>query len=184
MPAMTDLRAGDTVAEAAGPPLVDETAFSQLYADAARPLWAYLYRVTGDTGEAEDLMQEAFLRLLRAPVGDLDHASLRAYLFRIAGNLAVDRFRGRRREAARDQAWRDGDRETQAAQVPDLDVTRSFDRLTPRQRALLWMAYVEGSAHGEIAAALKLKPASVRVLLFRARRRLRDMLARATGAGR
>jgi RNA polymerase sigma-70 factor (ECF subfamily) len=191
MAVMTDSRADATADVAhASPALLDEAAFERLYADAARPLWSYLYRVLGDATEAEDLMQEAFLKVLRAPVGTLAFDAQRGYLFRIASNLAVDRFRARRRRGtAEAQLERDLPRTT-AIGAADLDVTRGFGQLTPRERALLWMAYVEGSAHEEIAESLRVKPGSVRVLLFRARRRMRELLARAApafsidGAGR
>jgi RNA polymerase sigma-70 factor (ECF subfamily) len=53
---------------------------------------------------------------------------------------------------------------------------RLFRQLKPRERALLWMAYVEGFDHREIGAALQLGERSVRVLLFRARRKLAGMV--------
>jgi len=48
--------------------------------------------------------------------------------------------------------------------------------LKPRERQLLWLAYVEGMSHHEIAAALNLKSGSIRPLLFRARRRMAEVL--------
>ena len=51
-----------------------------------------------------------------------------------------------------------------------------FARLTSRDRALLWLAYVEGESHEEIAASLGVGKRSIKVLLFRARRRLRELL--------
>jgi|SRR5678815_3865698 hypothetical protein len=56
------------------------------------------------------------------------------------------------------------------------DKIGSFAELKPRERALLWLAYVEGESHEEIAASLGVRPSGVRVLLFPARRRLRDLL--------
>ena len=58
----------------------------------------------------------------------------------------------------------------------DATVAQIFAELKPRERALLWLAYVEGESHEEIAASLGVRPSGVRVLLFRARRRLRDLL--------
>ena len=130
-------------------------------------------------------MQDAFLRLLRAPVGRLDADAQRAYLFRIAGNLAVDAFRSHRRQTEAHGAI---EREHPEATPPverDLDTARSFGALEPRERAMLWMAYVEGSAHEEIGRSLEVKTASVKVLLFRARKKLVSFLAQgASGGGR
>jgi RNA polymerase sigma-70 factor (ECF subfamily) len=159
---------------------LDESAFARLHAETARPLWSYLYRVVGDASQAEDLVQETFLRVLRAKSGPLDDDERRAYVFRIAGNLAIDAFRRRKRDTDLAAAVeREAARES-APQASDLDVARSFGQLTPQQRAMLWLAYVEGSAHDEIAQSLGVKSGSVRVLLFRARRKLRELM---TGAG-
>ena len=56
------------------------------------------------------------------------------------------------------------------------DLSRAMRRLRPRERALLWLAYAEGSSHREIARMLGVKAASVKVLMFRARRRLAGFL--------
>ena len=56
------------------------------------------------------------------------------------------------------------------------DCTRAMSRLQPRERAMLWLAYAEGASHREIATVLGLSPASLKPLLFRARRRLAALL--------
>jgi RNA polymerase sigma-70 factor (ECF subfamily) len=56
------------------------------------------------------------------------------------------------------------------------DVARAMRRLRPRERALLWLAYVQGLSHEEIASALGLRTASLKALLWRARRRLLEMV--------
>jgi RNA polymerase sigma-70 factor (ECF subfamily) len=174
---------GGARAAGASPDLLDEAGFARLHAQTARPLWSYLYRVVGDAAQAEDLVQETFLRVLRARIAALDDDERRAYVFRIAGNLAVDTFRKRKREGdVLATVERDHARDT-PAQTRDLDVARSFGQLKPQERAMLWLAYVEGSAHDEIAQSLGVKSGSIRVLLFRARRKLRDLIA-ATGGSR
>jgi RNA polymerase sigma-70 factor (ECF subfamily) len=50
--------------------------------------------------------------------------------------------------------------------------------LKPRERALLWLAYAQGSSHAEIAGMLGLKTGSIKLLLFRARRKLAGLLQR------
>ena len=82
----------------------------------------------------------------------------------------------------RDVVQHEQPRET-APQTHDLDVARSFGQLAPRERAMLWLAYVEGSGHEEIAQSLGVRTGSMKVLLFRARRKLRDLLSKERGQG-
>ena len=62
------------------------------------------------------------------------------------------------------------------ASVRRTDLRRAMDRLRPRERALLWLAYAQGHAHTEIADTLGVKTGSVKLLLFRARRKLAGIL--------
>jgi RNA polymerase sigma-70 factor (ECF subfamily) len=57
-----------------------------------------------------------------------------------------------------------------------LDVTRAMDSLQPRERAMLWLAYAQGSSHDEIAKMVGVRPSSMKALLSRARRKLADAL--------
>jgi RNA polymerase sigma-70 factor (ECF subfamily) len=134
-----------------------------------------VYRVTRHPGDADDIVQDAFCRLLRADVGALGDEDLRRYLFRIAGNLMTDRWR----RAEREMSWLNrlrGEPQVEPAIAPDESVSREFAELKPRDRALLWLAYVEEHNHQEIASALGLSRGSVKVLLSRARSRLRKLL--------
>jgi RNA polymerase sigma-70 factor (ECF subfamily) len=152
--------------------------FTAFYARTAPRLRAYLRRLTGDGALADDLLQEACIRLLRsARAGGTDgeHA---AFLYRTATNLARDHWRRRGREARAlgRSGWTPPPPEPPA---PGTDVARVFDRLRPRDRAILWLAHVEGRDHAEIARLLGLRRISVRVLLFRARAELARRLRQA-----
>src|SRR5262249_62048913 len=68
------------------------------------------------------------------------------------------------------------DGEVAEARVRRADLSRAMARLKPRERDLLWLAYAHGSTHKEIAESLGLKTASIKLLLFRARRRLAALL--------
>jgi len=153
---------------------LDEAAFAALHARTSRALRAYVYRVVGNPSDADDIVQEAFLRMLRADVSAETEEHLRRYLYRVASNLIVDRWRRRRYEQGEDvmpEPVSDPRR-----YEDDADVAKVFAELKPRDRALLWLAYVEGESHDEIASSLGVGRRGVRVMLFRARRRLRDLL--------
>jgi RNA polymerase sigma-70 factor (ECF subfamily) len=141
-------------------------------------LRAYLRRVSGDAALADDVLQEAFVRLLRSGRPGASEGETSAFLYRAATNLVYDHWRRRRRE----QKALLGVDAAAVASGPDMsgsDLGRIFARLRPRDRALLWLAHVEGRSHAEIAGALGLKTISVRVLLFRARAELARRLRRA-----
>jgi RNA polymerase sigma-70 factor (ECF subfamily) len=57
-----------------------------------------------------------------------------------------------------------------------MDLARLFEQLRPPERAMMWLAYVEGADHDEIARALGIRPRSVRVILYRTRRKLARLL--------
>lgn len=159
---------------------MDEDAFRGFYDRTARPLWAYLARITGDRQAADDLLQEAYYRLLRARVVHADESHRRHYLFRIATNLARDGYR--RRHTSPDLVQGDVEASSGAAVDPAvrMDLDRALTRLKKRERELLWLAYAQGSSHDEIGQTLGLRTASIKPLLFRARRRLAELL----GGGR
>src|SRR5271168_3037498 len=81
--------------------VMDEETFRAFYDRNARGVWAYLARVTGDRQMADDLLQEAFYRFLRADATHDSEAHRRNSLYRIATNLARD---ARRRSLTRPQA--------------------------------------------------------------------------------
>src|SRR3990172_13089700 len=73
-----------------------EDAFRAFYDRTARPVWAYLARLTGDPSIADDLLQDTYYRFLRADAAHESEAHRRNTLFKIATNLARDAHRRRR----------------------------------------------------------------------------------------
>jgi RNA polymerase sigma-70 factor (ECF subfamily) len=152
---------------------LDEETFRLLYERTARPLRGYLLRMLNDPAAADDLLQESYLRLLRASLPEFasdDH--LKNYLFRIATNLVRDHKRRRQETPLAEDTVIEG------ARAGDGDVTRLLAGLKPTQRELLWLAYVEKFSHVEIAGMLSLNPQSIRPLLSRARAALAEALRR------
>jgi RNA polymerase sigma-70 factor, ECF subfamily len=170
---------------------INEVAFRAFYEKMAKPLRSYLLRVSGDSGLADDLLQESFYRFLRAPGLPHDENQMKAYLFKIATHLMTDHWRKTRRE--RHWLLGTGSNEVERAEMissVDLcgevilshDISQIFRKLRPLERALLWLAYVEEAHHSEIAEALQIREKSVRVVLYRARQRL-EALLRQVGLG-
>jgi RNA polymerase sigma-70 factor (ECF subfamily) len=156
----------------------DEAAFTALYDELARPLAAYARRTLGDSDEAHDVVQETFYRYLRQgmPAGTTT-ADARPYLYRVTTHLLRDRWR---RAAVQRRWWEQSGPPEESVAPRDQglarDVERAMRALKPRDRALLWLAHVEGASHREIAANLEIGEGSVRVMLFRARNRLQKAL--------
>jgi RNA polymerase sigma-70 factor, ECF subfamily len=163
-------------------PAISEEGFRLLYRQTAGPLHRYVARVLGNATEADDIVQDAYVCLLRTtssrPVSPAttDAQQLRPLLFHMASHLIVDHWRRRERERGA------VDERALASSAPEadiplrIDLARTFEALRPQERALMWLAYVEGFDHREIAAALGLRERSVRVLLHRVRHKLAALL--------
>lgn len=155
-----------------------EAEFEAFHARTSQPLWAYLRRISGDPAQADDVLQESYLRLLRHPPSpERDERERKAYLFQIATNLMRDRWRAKERErSALERLLSLWPSRPEPSGV-SMDMSAALERLPQRDRALLWLAHVEGYEHREIAHILGLQEGSVRVILFRARKKLEKELA-------
>lgn len=161
----------------ASPPkrLIEEARFESVYRATARPLWAYVAKITGDPSLADDILQRAFLQLLRTPLDETGDDRVRAWLFTVATNLVRDHWRQNRRQQSvplPHTVHDPGDHDVALRR----DMEKVFHQLKPQERMLLWLAHVEESSHEEIALAAGVREKSVRVLLFRARRKLGALL--------
>ena len=158
---------------------MDEADFRSFYDSTAPQLRSYLRRVSGDASIADDVLQEAYLRLLCAPLAQADEPHRRHYLFRIATNLLHDHFRASKHSFTALPEMASPGRASREFELAH-DLEPFLSQLHPRQREMLWLAYVEGYRHEEIAETLRCKSSSVRPMLFRARQRLAELL-RAAG---
>ncbi len=179
---MTDLHLtrADALAVAAGERealSMTEDAFRAFYEGAAPGVWAYLVRTTGDRALADDLLQEACYRMLRSGRDYENDAHRRHALYTIAANLVRDTWR-RRKHAPEAGAVElsdelpDGVIDVAGLAVARADLHRALARLSVHDRQLLLMAYGLGWSHKEISGALGLAVASIKLLLWRARRRI------------
>lgn len=158
---------------------MNEDEFRSFYDRNSRPLWAYLARISGSREAADDLLQETFYRFLRANVTLDSDAHGRHYLYRIATNLVRDGYRQSRTRPAtveHDVELVAGQSDHGGDTHQRTDLNRAMAQLKPRERAMLWLAYAQGSSHREIAEVVGVQAASVKPLLFRARRKLAGLL--------
>lgn len=181
--AIPRVETGVAAQDAAQP--MDSEAFAGFYQRSARSLWAYLARVSGNPALADDLMQEAYLRFLGAAHSADGEVACRRYLFRIATNLMRDHWR-RPRTSSIDELpemlFSAGD--GSAASDALVMLGPAMAQMRPRDRQLLWLAYAEDYTHSEIAEITGLKSTSIRLLLFRARRKVARLLRKETSAER
>ena len=148
-------------------------ALDTLFARHHRRLYGFLVRLTGDRDAADDLVQDVFLRLLRFKESFRDDGQFVPWLFRIARNLAADRYRDSRATMSLDQheAGTDGD----AAALDSLIATenhqqleRALAALPVTHREVLLLRGVEQLSHRELAIALRCSEGAARVRVHRA----------------
>lgn len=156
---------------------VEPPPFEDLYLQHHREVYAAMWLVTRDRHEAEEVTQDAFLRVLERwdRVSGMDDPS--GYVFRTAMNV----WRSRRRRAAvalrrvSHSTERSNDFEQAEARA---DVLQALSVLTPRQRAALVLVDLVGLTSEEAADALGIRPSTVRVQAARARAALKGEMSR------
>jgi RNA polymerase sigma-70 factor (ECF subfamily) len=180
---LSDAGTGDAAQTAE--PAMDSETFAGFYERSARPLWAYLARVSGDPALAEDLMQESYVRFLCASTPKDGEVAARRYLFRIASNLLRDHWR--RPGAVSIEELPDHlllGNDGSAGMDSRATLGPAMARMRPRDRQLLWLAHAENYTHREIAEITGLSVTSIRLLLFRARKEMARRLRRGGEARR
>jgi RNA polymerase sigma-70 factor (ECF subfamily) len=165
----------------------DRAALERLVAQYKQPLFGLCYSLLGHAEDAEDAVQETFLRALRALPRFRGDAAFRTWLFRIAVNLCRNWQRDRRPT----QPWD----ETHPIPLSDVDsaetlalrhlqVQESLNALRPDRRAVFLLKEREGWSMAEIGAALGWNEKRVENELYRARRALVAWRRRCEGEGR
>jgi RNA polymerase sigma-70 factor (ECF subfamily) len=136
-------------------------------------VFRYLSRFLGHGDTARDLTQEVFLRVTRGPVPKSDDAGRRAWVFRIARNLALNHVRDDRRRPSAEPV----DRSRPATQELSAALREAIAALPELDRDVFLLREVAGLSYDEIARASELTPAAIRSRLHRTRQQLRAALA-------
>lgn len=182
MPRMIETSRAILTATAAGPserPRETDAAehphsFELFFRDRHIELFRALWLVTGNRHEAEEIMQDAFLRLWERWDRVAAMADPTGYLYRTGMN--VFRSRARRARVAIRRTLHASDQADPLTRVEERDeLTRHLFTLTPRQRAAIVLVDALGFTSAEAASAMSVRPPTVRVLLSRARANLRNV---------
>lgn len=170
----------------------DSEAFRVLVERHGRRLFGLAYRMTGNRQDAEDVVQETFIKAH----GSMDRFELRAdfgsWLHRIAANSALDLIRARKRRQGRQMTLTDEEGENVLESLPDgapepeslaslgeirRDVGRALGRLTENERVAFVLRHYEERSIAEISLALGITDNAVKQCIFRAVRKLRRVLS-------
>jgi len=124
---------------------------------------------------ADDIFQESFFRLIRSAPEGLNEYQLKSYLYKTGMRLIIDDKREKKSEKLFFPEKRyEESKETK--RTLSLDMEKIFLLLDPKDRSLLWLAYVEGYTHREISDMLDIKEKSLKVILFRIRKKFATIL--------
>jgi RNA polymerase sigma-70 factor (ECF subfamily) len=161
----------------------DEQALAEIYDTLSPAIYAYAMRLLGDVDLAEDCVAETFSRFLNAlHAGGGPQNYLKAYLYRVAHNWITDRFRHIRPETSLDQELEltaDQDSEPHISVADEMErqeLRAALAMLTPEQRQVVTLKYLENLDNTEIAQALQKPVGSIKSLQHRALGTLRRIL--------
>jgi len=169
----------------------DKDAYGALVARHSQSLFRVAYRITGNEADAEDVVQEAFLRGYRKLATFASRSDFGTWIYRIAVRCALDRIASRKVDESR-RAANEDDPELQAVQVADTAAgpdrlllskeigalqETAMRGLTPTERAAFILRHLEDRCTDEIAAALGIAPNAAKHAVYRAVHKLRQRLA-------
>jgi RNA polymerase sigma-70 factor (ECF subfamily) len=162
----------------------DPSAFEQIVRRHQYRVYNLAYRMLRDHDDAEDLTQEAFLRVFQSLPRIRDDRALGAYITRVAANLCLTWLRARRR---RPEQTTDP---TDLASVPapvgserHEQLQAAVSDLAPKYRLAITAFYLEGCSYAEAAHILGITPRALKTRLYRARAMLKQALSADAGAG-
>jgi RNA polymerase sigma-70 factor (ECF subfamily) len=160
----------------------DVAAFEQLYREHVGRVFALCLRLAGDASLAEELAQEAFVRAWQKLGSFRGESAFSSWLYTLTVNTALSERRSRRRRTSRVVATDDLSAFDQPGRPPGpeqgFDLERALAALPPGARAVLVLHDVEGYKHHEIAEMTGIAAGTSKAQLHRARRLLREALAR------
>jgi RNA polymerase sigma-70 factor (ECF subfamily) len=159
-------------------------AFQELLSRYRRPAITLAYQMLGNLEDAEDVAQEAFVRVFQAIPRFRGQAAFSTWLYRIVTNLCLGNRRRRRATVELEAVREPSAPDSPSQQVTEALLTRQvLDAMPPELRAILLLRDQEGLSYTEIAEALRLPLGTVRSRLSKARMAFRQIWNELSGAG-
>lgn len=160
-----------------------EAGFGERIAENQRRVFQIAYSVLGNSADAEDVAQEAFLRAYQKFASLREAEKFRAWVNRIVFRLALNRKRGHRRRLARDMAWQnlespamvDGTKEAEQQVMLDR-LRKEIERLPKKLRSALQLSLVEEMDAADVGAVLGIPAGTVRSRVHAARKLLLEVM--------
>jgi RNA polymerase sigma-70 factor (ECF subfamily) len=168
----------------------NKDAYAALVAQHSRSVFRVAYRITGNEADAEEVVQDAFMRGYRKLQGFEARSDFGTWIYRIAVHCALDRIA---RSAERKSRFvTDSDSEAEAVQLPDrkpgpegILLSReigafresAMHSLTPLERTAFMLRHMDDCSIEEIASALEIAPNAAKQAVYRAVQKLRQRLA-------
>jgi len=162
-------------------------AFERLYQQHGGRMKSVACNLMGNTSDAEDAVQESFLKVYRNIRGFQGQSSLSTWIYRILVNTCLDLKRKQRRQELPEAAGSPEDLAHPGLTTNHplrLTLEKIVGSLDERPRSVFLLFEVEGFRHAEIAGMLNISEAASKVALFQAKRELRGLLARSRDAAR
>ena len=149
---------------------MDNELLKKIYEKYEREIYIYVYSICRNKAQAEDLVQETFLKaLLSLPKDD----NLRAWLYKVARNLTFNELK----KSKRNVPLEEGEGVfTESFPSCGKELSEALEKLSPQKREIILLQYAGGLSQKEIAKILNISPQNVRVIAFRARKELKEKL--------
>lgn len=159
----------------------------KLYRSYSREIFKFVYRLTGDSDETRDIIQETFIKLYHSLDREMEIRDAKSWLYRVAVNTCYTQLRRQTRlQQIVNRELTDGESPGVNGRTPDIEeeyikqeerqvIRRAFDRLPVRDRIALEL-YRGELTYQEMAEVLNTRPSSIGKILFRARHRLAGII--------
>jgi RNA polymerase sigma factor (sigma-70 family) len=160
----------------------DVEAFGELYTNHVTKIYRYIYYNVHDKEHAEDITQEVFLKAWKA-IGSCrgKEKTFSSWLYRIAHNLIIDKLRKSQKQSSREAELPESIRDTSDRMEISLeqrDLLKVIDVLSPNQRQVIVMKFIEEMDNREIAETMGKSTGAIRILQMRALETLRKTLGK------